>query len=82
MPCEHRFSSGGEIATDRHSHLGAERFEEIQILKHSWCRGIIDRADLNSVWSEKVAMNEYQELFVIDEELAELDKKSMEVVEV
>ncbi|KIM58417.1 hypothetical protein SCLCIDRAFT_128274, partial [Scleroderma citrinum Foug A] len=36
VPCEQLFSAGAEIATNRHSCLGANRFEQLQILKHAW----------------------------------------------
>jgi hypothetical protein len=33
VACERLFSSGGEIATKQRAQLGAERFEELQIMK-------------------------------------------------
>ncbi|KIM61894.1 hypothetical protein SCLCIDRAFT_120712 [Scleroderma citrinum Foug A] len=36
VPCEHLFSAGGQIATDRRSRLGSDQFEQLQILKHGW----------------------------------------------
>ncbi|KIK93372.1 hypothetical protein PAXRUDRAFT_126591, partial [Paxillus rubicundulus Ve08.2h10] len=36
VPCECLFSAGAEIATDCHSQLGAENFEELQVMKHAW----------------------------------------------
>ncbi|KIK95564.1 hypothetical protein PAXRUDRAFT_140379 [Paxillus rubicundulus Ve08.2h10] len=48
VPCEQLFSLGGEIASDHQSRLGAEKFEEIQVLKHAWYPTIVDRARVNS----------------------------------
>ncbi|KIM63039.1 hypothetical protein SCLCIDRAFT_118381 [Scleroderma citrinum Foug A] len=36
VPCGQLFSTGAEIATNHHSCLGANRFEQLQILKHAW----------------------------------------------
>ena len=70
MPCECLFSSGGKVTTNCCSHLGAEKFEEIQILKHSWHHHVVDHATLNLVQVEEISMDEYTELLTIDEELA------------
>ena len=42
--CEQLFSVGTEIITDHLSCLDSERFEQLQILKHSWHLGVIDVA--------------------------------------
>jgi hypothetical protein len=78
VPCEHLFSSGGEVTTDC---LDAEKFEEIQVLKHSWCHNVVDHAALNSAQVEEVSMDEYKELWAVDEELAQIDARSNEVVD-
>jgi hypothetical protein len=33
VPCEWLFSGGGEIAIKHHAQLGAEQFEELQVMK-------------------------------------------------
>ncbi|KIK84153.1 hypothetical protein PAXRUDRAFT_152965 [Paxillus rubicundulus Ve08.2h10] len=48
VPCEHLFSAGAEIATDHHAHLGAERFKELQVMKHAWHHSVVDCAAENS----------------------------------
>ncbi|KIM67465.1 hypothetical protein SCLCIDRAFT_107925 [Scleroderma citrinum Foug A] len=70
VPCEHLFSAGGEIATDRCSRLGSDHFEQLQILKHGWWNTIVDRATINSSHSEDHYLKDFQELYKIDEELA------------
>ncbi|KAF8549121.1 hypothetical protein OG21DRAFT_1396583, partial [Imleria badia] len=42
MPCERLFLAHAEVATDRHSRLGAERFEELQVMKHAWHKNVIN----------------------------------------
>ena len=48
VPCEHLFLASAEIATDRHNHLGSNKFEQLQILKHMWHPSICDLAAINS----------------------------------
>lgn len=78
VPCERLFSAGAEIATDRRSRLrrsrlGAERFEELQILKHAWRNSIVDHTDINSKVVTDIYLEEYKELYKIDEEFKEVD---------
>jgi len=47
VPCEWLFSSAQKIETDTHTCLGAELFEKIQILKHSWKSNLEDYACMN-----------------------------------
>ncbi|KIK76893.1 hypothetical protein PAXRUDRAFT_168520 [Paxillus rubicundulus Ve08.2h10] len=79
VPCKCLFSAGAEIATDRRAHLGAERFEELQVMKHAWCHSIVDCAAANS-HDVEVFLQEYQELYQFDEEMAQLDRDEVEVV--
>ena len=59
IPCEHLFSAGAEIATDHQSHLGANRFEQLQILKHTWKDNIVNSACLNSNMTEEEYLDEF-----------------------
>ena len=61
VPCKCLFSGGGEIATDRQSWLGVDKFEHLQALKHSWRSNVIDRATINSQDVE-VQLEELKEL--------------------
>ena len=69
VPCKQLFSAGAKIATDCQSRLGADRFEELQILKHAWQNQIVNAASLNSLEIEDVYLNEYKELLIRDQEL-------------
>ena len=74
VPCERLFSGGGEIATDRRSRLGADKFKYLQVLKHAWRSGISDRATTNSSTVESIDIDEvhleqFKELLVYDGEM-------------
>jgi hypothetical protein len=69
VPCECLFSAGAEIATDCRSCLGAEKFEELQILQCMWRRSIVDRAAFNSNEVADIYLQEYKELYKLDKEL-------------
>ena len=74
VPCERLFLGGGEIATDRQSRLGANKFEYLQVLKHAWHSGISDRATTNSSTIESIDIDEvhleqFKELLVYDGEM-------------
>lgn len=71
VPCERLFSAGAEIATDRRSRLGTDRFEQLQILKHAWRDQIVDAASFNSSEIEDVYLDDFKELFAKDQKLVE-----------
>ena len=48
VPCERLFSAGKEIAVARRSQLGADLFEQLQMLKFAWRKGLVDHAAWNS----------------------------------
>ena len=79
VPCERLFSAGAEVATDRRSHLGADKFEQLQILKHAWRNDIVDSARLNS-GTEEEYLDGFQELFKRDAELVEWDNVNETIV--
>ena len=79
VPCEHLFSTGGEIATDRCSRLGSDHFEQLQILKHRWRNMIVDCATFNSSQLDEHYLQNFEELYLVDEEFAALDH-GLEVV--
>ena len=80
VPCECLFSAGAEIATDCQSRLGAEKFEELQILKYAWWNNIIDRAAVNSKEVSEVFLQEYKDWYKADEKLASLNSPDVEVI--
>ncbi|KIM62812.1 hypothetical protein SCLCIDRAFT_118580 [Scleroderma citrinum Foug A] len=83
VPCERLFSGGGEIATDRQSCLGADKFEYLQVLKHTWRSNINDCAATNSTTVEsivdEVQLEQYRELLIHDSEV-DHELNTMEVV--
>ncbi|KIM56440.1 hypothetical protein SCLCIDRAFT_132569 [Scleroderma citrinum Foug A] len=79
VPCKHLFSAGGEIAMDQRSHLGLDRFEQLQILKHRWRNMIVDHAIINSSQLEEHYLQNFEELYLVDEEFTALDH-GLEVV--
>ena len=84
VPCEHLFLGGGEIATDRQSQLGMDKFKHLQVLKHAWHSGISDRAATNSITVKSVDINEvhleqFKELLVHDGEM-EHELNALELV--
>jgi hypothetical protein len=51
-----------------------EIFEELHMLKVTWCHTIIDLAQLNSEDVEEV-VDEFKDLFLVDKEMREWDKE-------
>jgi hypothetical protein len=66
VPCERLFSGSKQSAVDRRASLGAERFEELQIMKFAWREKIIDVAAWNSRKVEEVELDEYQQMLAAD----------------
>jgi hypothetical protein len=82
VACERLFSAGGEIATKRRAQLGAERFEELQLMKFAWRSRIEDLASYNSEKVEEIddGMREYQDFLAADKELEDWDVTEDEIV--
>lgn len=68
VPCERLFSGSKQTATDRRARLGNARFEELQMMKHSWKLSLIDIAAWNSGQVEEVDMQEFEEMLLSNEE--------------
>jgi hypothetical protein len=66
VPCERLFSAGKEIAVARRAQLGAEVFEQLQILKSHWRRSVCDLATCNSEFVEDIDMDEFGEMLTAD----------------
>jgi hypothetical protein len=80
IPCERLFSGGGEITTKRRARLGAERFEELQMMKFTWRNNIGDLAAWNSAQVEEVdELKEYEDLLMGDKELGDWDLAEDEI---
>lgn len=70
VPCKWLFLASKQTATDLHSQLGAQQFEELQLMKCAWKQSIIDFAECNSAPVE-VCLMEYEDLLTADKELQE-----------
>ena len=81
VTCERLFSSGGEIATKWHVQLGAERFEELQIMKFAWQNDIVDHCPSNSAEVKEVndSVRVFEDLLAADEEQGEWDQIEDEI---
>ncbi|KAG1858012.1 hypothetical protein DFJ58DRAFT_658873, partial [Suillus subalutaceus] len=79
VPCEWLFQGGAETATNKRSHLGAEHFEQLQMLKFSWRKSLINLAQANSGVVEEVLLNKYKDLLLVDEDMADWENEAGEV---
>ena len=70
VPCEWLFSASKQTATDLRARLGAQRFEELQLMKYAWKKSVVDFAECNSAPVE-ICLTEYEDLFTADKELQE-----------
>jgi len=68
------------MAVDQWASLGAECFEELQIMKFAWRKNIIDVAAWNSGKVEEVDLDEYEEMLAADIWADEFDKGEDEFV--
>jgi hypothetical protein len=66
VPCERLFSSSKQVATERRSRLGSDRFEELLVMKSTWRGTISDWAVTNSKDIEEVDLVEYAEFLDAD----------------
>ena len=72
VPCERLFSSAKLVATNLRSRLGAERFEEIQLLKWHWRSSLPDLAQINS--DQEYTLDDLNELLLVDKLAGEWDQ--------
>ncbi|KAG2336524.1 hypothetical protein BDR05DRAFT_1005777 [Suillus weaverae] len=66
------------ISTDHCSRLGADKFEQLQILKHMWRDSIADRTASNSSATQEVSLEEFKELLTLDKDFIEWDQSEDE----
>jgi hypothetical protein len=62
VPCERLFSSAKQVADDRRSRLGSEKFEELQVMKSAWCNKITDLVAWNFGLTEEINLLNYKDL--------------------
>lgn len=72
VPCKRLFSAGAEITTNHHSHLGAKKFEKLQIMKHAWQDNIEDQVAINLLDIKEISMEEFKELWAHNLEMNQL----------
>lgn len=82
VPCKHLFSGGGEIATKWRAQLGAEHFEELQVMKFAWKKNIGDLATWNSSQVEEVydEIKKFHDFLAVNREQEIWDDAGVEVV--
>jgi hypothetical protein len=73
VPCERLFSASKQVASDQRARLGAQKFEEIQLMKFAWRQDVVDIAAWNSSEVEQVDVEEYKDLLAADIEQAGQD---------
>jgi len=77
VPCECLFSSGKLITTDKHSHLGHEHFEELQVLKFAWHPALVDHAAKNSNKVEELdVIQDFVDLLAEEQEILDWKKEN------
>ena len=77
VPCKHLFSSGKLIATDKCSHLGHERFEELQVLKFAWRPALVVHAAENSNEVEELdVIQDFVDLLAEEQEISDWEKEN------
>ncbi|EKM81447.1 hypothetical protein AGABI1DRAFT_36291 [Agaricus bisporus var. burnettii JB137-S8] len=78
VPCERLFSASKQVATDRRSRLGSDRFEELLVMKSAWRGTMVDWAAVNTAEVEEVDLVDYVELLEADKQAQEWE----EVIEI
>ena len=73
VPCERLFSATKQTAVDRRARLGAEKFEQLQVLKFAWRDDIPDLAAVNQDVEEELNLMQYDALYYEDITEAKLD---------
>jgi hypothetical protein len=75
VPCERLFSSSKQVATDRRSRLGSDRFEQLVVMKSAWRGTLVDWASVNSGNIEEVDLNDYTDLLQVDTDMTKWEKE-------
>jgi hypothetical protein len=74
VPCERLFSAAKQVAVDRRARLGAQRFEELQLMKFAWCQNLTDLAAWNSGMVEELDLEVFEDMLAVDEYENKLDE--------
>jgi hypothetical protein len=68
-----------ETTTDHRSHLSAEYFEQLQMLKFSWRKSLADSAQANSGVVEEVWLDEFKDFLLVDEGMVQWENEAGKV---
>ena len=73
VPTERLFSGGKVTVDDKRAHLGCEKFEEIELMKFSWRKGLEDLAGNNTNMIEEVELVPFRDHLCADEDADKWD---------
>ena len=74
VPCEHLFSASKQTAEHQRASLGADQFEELQIMKFACPKNVTDLTIWNSGQIEEVDLDEFKEMHNADKSTVEFNK--------
>jgi hypothetical protein len=72
--CERLFLSAKQVADDRRSHLGSNKFEQMQILKFARRNKVTDLTAWNDGLAEEINLEDYKDLLAQEQFDKEVDK--------
>ena len=88
VPCECLFSSCKQTATDRWAHLGADKFEQLQLMKSAWHQDLVNFAAWNTRQVEDIDLDTdskdlkvYEALLWEDGEIATWNKEELSFID-
>ena len=73
VPTEWLFSGGKVTVDDKRTHLGCEKFKEIELMKFSWRKGLDDLAGNNTNAIEEVELVPFRDHLHADEDADKWD---------
>lgn len=74
VPCERLFSASKQVTTERRSRLGADRLEQLLVMKSAWQGTMVDWAAMNSRAVDEIEINDYSDLLQADKDVREWDE--------
>lgn len=74
VPCERLFSASKQVTTERWSRLGADRLEQLLVMKSAWQGTMVDWAAMNSRAVDEIEINDYSDLLQADKDVREWDE--------
>ena len=74
VPCERLFSASKQVTMERRSRLGADRLEQLLVMKSAWQGTMVDWAAMNSRAVDEIEINDYSDLLQADKDVREWDE--------